>query len=164
MSRVSLPLPPTYPGGEIGRRAVFRRLCLRACWFESSSGYSITSPFGGVFLWTPLFRKMASSPMNLKGTPTFVPWSKVKTSERPHKANMPSHDVMANPWSLRALAVRKHKRKSWKLQGILHPVAGFTFCARDFGNLAQDPTALRVVVKWGLPGSWKHSERRACRP
>ena len=29
----------TYPGGEIGRRAVFRRLCLRACWFESSSGY-----------------------------------------------------------------------------------------------------------------------------
>ena len=29
-----------YPGGEIGRRAVFRRLCLRACWFESSSGYN----------------------------------------------------------------------------------------------------------------------------
>ena len=29
----------SHPGGEIGRRAVFRRLCLRACWFESSSGY-----------------------------------------------------------------------------------------------------------------------------
>ena len=38
-AQVSLTLPPTYPGGEIGRRAVFRRLCLRACWFESSSGY-----------------------------------------------------------------------------------------------------------------------------
>ena len=32
-------LPEFHPGGEIGRRAVFRWLCLRACGFESRSGY-----------------------------------------------------------------------------------------------------------------------------
>ena len=61
----SLNLQPTYPGGEIGRHARLRALCLiRACWFESSSGYKtkLKLPTAvGSFFYAAKFKNWTSS-------------------------------------------------------------------------------------------------------
>ena len=80
MPRVSLPLRPTYPGGEIGRRAVFRRLCLRACWFESSSGYNNLTLRVGFFCardWATIHVK---GPVRPRAARIFVLWFKENIS------------------------------------------------------------------------------------
>ena len=107
---------------------------------------------------------MVPRPSNLGDGPTFVSWSKAKTSERQHTAGMPSPDAVANLWSLRAHAVRNQERKSWTPLGSLHLVAAFTFCARDFGNPAPDPTASKAEANKVCLGSWKPNEKPACKP
>ena len=68
------------------------------------------------------------------------------------KGNTPSLDVDGKPVVIAGPCVLNREIKSWTPQDSLPPMDKFAFCVQGFGNLAQDPTASKVVAQWGLIG------------